>query len=123
MRISTRGPKMPTKLIRTSVSRFDKERQVPRDRDRSGKGADWPPVEALSVQDLIARHQNKSDPWRLALVQRSEVWDESRVAKLLDSLLVGLPDRNAPRLPLAEERRMSSKPTAKGPRARPAAPG
>ncbi len=57
----------------------------------SGEEADWPPVEALSVQQLIARHEDASDPWRLALVQRSEVWDELRIAKLLDSLLAGYP--------------------------------
>jgi hypothetical protein len=57
----------------------------------SGEEGDRPPVEPLSVQQLIARHEDASDPWRLALVQRSEVWDELRIAKLLDSLLAGYP--------------------------------
>lgn len=52
---------------------------------------DQPSVEALSVCDLITKHADATDPWRLALVQRAEVWDESRMAKLLDSLLAGYP--------------------------------
>ena len=45
----------------------------------------------VSVAQLIARRLDEQDPWRLALVQRSLVWDEVRMAGLLDSLLAGYP--------------------------------
>jgi hypothetical protein len=48
-------------------------------------------VERTSVADLIARRLDEDDPWRLALVQRHLVWDEVRMAHLLDSLLAGYP--------------------------------
>lgn len=55
----------------------------------------WPDrdsfVESTSVADLIARRLDEHDPWRLALVQRHLVWDEVRMAHLLDSLLAGYP--------------------------------
>jgi hypothetical protein len=51
-----------------------------------------PPVEAVSVGELIRRRTGRSeDPWQLALVQRNIVWDEVRMARLLDSLLAGYP--------------------------------
>ena len=37
------------------------------------------------------RTGHSPDPWQLALVQRSLVWDEVRIARLLDSLLAGYP--------------------------------
>lgn len=50
------------------------------------------PVEAVSVGELIRRRSGRSaDPWQLALVQRNVVWDEVRMARLLDSLLAGYP--------------------------------
>jgi hypothetical protein len=88
----------------------------------SREEANWRPVEALSVQQLIACHQDKSDPWRLALVQRSEVWDEWQIAKLLDSLLAGYPIGTLLVCRLGQEGYVIEH-TAKGPRARPAAPG
>lgn len=48
-------------------------------------------VRAMSVEELVARRLDESDPWRLALVQRHAVWDEVRTARLLDSLLAGYP--------------------------------
>lgn len=48
------------------------------------------PVEAVSVADLIRKRLDPDDPWRLALVQRHIVWDEVRMARLLDSLLRGI---------------------------------
>jgi len=48
-------------------------------------------VKALSVADLIEKRLSEDDPWRLALVQRHLVWDELRMAQLLDSLLAGYP--------------------------------
>ena len=48
-------------------------------------------VERTSVAELIARRLDEHDPWRLALVQRHLVWDEVRMAHLLDSLLAGYP--------------------------------
>jgi hypothetical protein len=48
-------------------------------------------VERTSVAELIARRLDEDDPWRLALVQRHLVWDEVRMAHLLDSLLAGYP--------------------------------
>jgi hypothetical protein len=53
--------------------------------------ADDAAVRALSVADLVARRLDPDDPWRLALVQRHAVWDEVRMARLLDSLLAGYP--------------------------------
>ncbi|HEV8699210.1 MAG TPA: DUF262 domain-containing protein [Candidatus Limnocylindrales bacterium] len=50
------------------------------------------PVEAVSVGELVRRRTGGSaDPWQLALVQRNVVWDEVRMARLLDSLLAGYP--------------------------------
>ena len=50
------------------------------------------PVDAVSVGDLVRRRTGAlPDPWQLALVQRSAVWDEVRIARLLDSLLAGYP--------------------------------
>lgn len=48
-------------------------------------------VQSRSVAQLIASRLNPVDPWRLALVQRHLVWDEVRIAHLLDSLLAGYP--------------------------------
>jgi hypothetical protein len=49
-------------------------------------------VGAVSVGELVRRGTGAlPDPWQLALVQRSVVWDEVRVARLLDSLLAGYP--------------------------------
>jgi Protein of unknown function DUF262 len=48
-------------------------------------------VKRTSVAELIARRLDEHDPWRLALVQRHLVWDEVRMAHLLDSLLAGYP--------------------------------
>lgn len=48
-------------------------------------------VESLSVGDIVARSQDPTHPWRLPIVQRHVVWDEFRVAKLLDSMLAGYP--------------------------------
>lgn len=48
-------------------------------------------VESRSVAQLIASRLDPVDPWRLALVQRHLVWDEVRIAHLLDSLLAGYP--------------------------------
>ena len=48
-------------------------------------------VEATSIADLIGRRLDEHDPWRLALVQRHLVWDEVRMAHLLDSLIAGYP--------------------------------
>jgi len=48
-------------------------------------------VESLSVADLIQKRFDSHDPWRLALVQRHQVWDEVRMARLLDSLIAGYP--------------------------------
>jgi hypothetical protein len=48
-------------------------------------------VEALSVCGVIERRLDPADPWRLALVQRNELWEETRTARLLDSLLAGYP--------------------------------
>lgn len=60
----------------------------PTDRSRGGLDTD---VKARSVADLIAQRLDEHDPWRLALVQRHLVWDEVRMAHLLDSLLAGYP--------------------------------
>ena len=50
------------------------------------------PVQAVSVGDLVRqRIGDTPDRWELALVQRSAVWDEVRMARLLDSLLLGYP--------------------------------
>ena len=48
-------------------------------------------VEKLSVADLVRRWLNPADSWKLALVQRHEVWDELRMKRLLDSLLASYP--------------------------------
>lgn len=48
-------------------------------------------VSALSVADLVRRRLDGDDPWRLALVQRHAVWDEVRMARLLDSMLADYP--------------------------------
>jgi hypothetical protein len=49
-------------------------------------------VTSVSVSDLVRmRLELSSDPWKLAVVQRDEVWDEHRVARLLDSILAGYP--------------------------------
>lgn len=48
-------------------------------------------VRPSSVAALINRRLDEHDPWRLALVQRHLVWDEVRMAHLLDSLLAGYP--------------------------------
>lgn len=41
----------------------------------------------LSVRDILKKRLDPTDPWMLALVQREAVWDEFRIARLLDSLL------------------------------------
>lgn len=47
---------------------------------------------AVSVRELVRRRMGvDSDPWRLALVQRDEKWDQVRMRHLLDSLLAGYP--------------------------------
>jgi hypothetical protein len=43
-----------------------------------------------SVSELL-RIRIGDDPWRLALVQREEVWDVERMARRLDSLLARYP--------------------------------
>jgi Protein of unknown function DUF262/Protein of unknown function (DUF1524) len=48
-------------------------------------------VDEISVGKLIARRLDPVDPWKLALVQRHLVWDEVRMAHLLDSLVAGYP--------------------------------
>lgn len=48
-------------------------------------------VESVSVSELVRRRMDPNDSWRLALVQRHSVWDEVRMARLLDSLLAGYP--------------------------------
>jgi hypothetical protein len=40
-----------------------------------------------SVSDILRKRLDSADPWMLALVQREAVWDEFRIARLLDSLL------------------------------------
>ena len=40
-----------------------------------------------SVSDILRKRLDSADPWMLALVQREAVWDEYRIARLLDSLL------------------------------------
>jgi hypothetical protein len=60
--------------------------------ERESSEAGPAPVEAVSVGELIRRRTGRSaDPWQLSLVQRNEVWDEVRMARLLDSLLAGYP--------------------------------
>src|ERR1039458_1587302 len=50
-------------------------------------------VTAVSVGEVVRRRAGRSpdDPWRLALVQRHESWDQVRMRYLLDSLLAGYP--------------------------------
>jgi hypothetical protein len=49
-------------------------------------------VRALSVRELVRQRLGAdADRWHLALVQRSEVWDQVRMRYLLDSLLEGYP--------------------------------
>jgi hypothetical protein len=49
-------------------------------------------VTSMMVGDLVRQALDpERDPWDLALVQRDRVWDHVRVARLLDSLLVGYP--------------------------------
>ena len=51
-----------------------------------------PGVSAMSVGALVRQWLHPSDdPWHLALVQRDRVWNQLRVARLLDSLLAGYP--------------------------------
>lgn len=45
----------------------------------------------LSVSQILAKRFDRSDPWMLALVQRDRVWDEYRIARLLDSLVQNYP--------------------------------
>lgn len=59
------------------------------DRRETQGPADPTAVKAVSVADLIRKRLDPDDPWRLALVQRHLVWDEVRMARLLDSLLAG----------------------------------
>ena len=40
-----------------------------------------------SVSDILRKRLDSASPWMLALVQREAVWDEFRIARLLDSLL------------------------------------
>ena len=58
---------------------------------RESRTPTTPTSSATSVAELIARRLDEHDPWRLALVQRHLVWDEVRMAHLLDSLLAGYP--------------------------------
>lgn len=49
-------------------------------------------VKAFSVADVVAiRLDGDGKQWRLSLVQRAAVWDETKVRYLLDSLLCGYP--------------------------------
>ena len=59
--------------------------------ERSAGHASMASVESMSVSDLIRQRLDPDDPWELALVQRHLVWDEVRMARLLDSLLAGYP--------------------------------
>jgi Protein of unknown function DUF262 len=59
--------------------------------ERSAGDASMASVESMSVADLVRRRLDPDDPWELALVQRHLVWDEVRMARLLDSLLAGYP--------------------------------
>lgn len=46
----------------------------------------------VAVRDLVRRRMGRdADTWDLALVQRSETWDQVRMRHLLDSLLAGYP--------------------------------
>ena len=40
-----------------------------------------------SVSEILRKRLDSADPWMLALVQREAVWDEFRIARLLDSLI------------------------------------
>lgn len=55
------------------------------------KASNTPPVEGISIEQLVKKRLDRKDPWRLALVQRHLVWDAVRMARLLDSLLGGYP--------------------------------
>lgn len=56
---------------------------------------DTRPKAAVSVGKILQMRKGVlPDPWKLALVQRDLVWDEQRVARLLDSLLAGYPIGN-----------------------------
>lgn len=46
---------------------------------------------SISVMNLVAKRISPLDEWKLALVQRHPVWDEIRIARLLDSLLRNYP--------------------------------
>lgn len=49
-------------------------------------------VDVHSVAELVGiRVGETGDPWRLSLVQRGQVWRDTQVAYLLDSLLFGYP--------------------------------
>ncbi|TKB70946.1 MAG: DUF262 domain-containing protein, partial [Nitrospira sp.] len=49
-------------------------------------------VSSMSVADIVAMWTGRrDDPWKLALVQRDLVWDEYRMARLLDSLIRDYP--------------------------------
>lgn len=49
-------------------------------------------VDVYSIAELVrVRMDTSVDPWRLSLVQRGQVWKDTQVAYLLDSLLFGYP--------------------------------
>lgn len=55
-------------------------------------GAQGTPDGVVAVRDLVRRRVGRDvDTWDLALVQRSETWDQVRMRHLVDSLLAGYP--------------------------------
>lgn len=49
-------------------------------------------TQSTSIAAIVGMQRaQRKDAWKLALVQRDVVWDEYRVAKLLDSILAGYP--------------------------------
>ncbi len=57
-------------------------------RQRRKPASGIPGPTAISIKDLVQKFERGAkDPWHLAIVQRSSVWDSRRVARLLDSML------------------------------------
>ena len=49
-------------------------------------------VDSVSISEIVRMHiSHAKDPWKLAIVQRNLVWDDNRIARLLDSLVAGYP--------------------------------